>query len=161
MGLVPGAVLVAAGFAQRPAPVTRSIGSAFAVAGLSTVVALGWVAAHPIDRPEEAAISYLDRHAERGDTAVVVLGAANVIRDARLEAPYPFLWSLPARVRDADLSTLDGLLRSDGRPEWVLVAHRSVRDWGLDFSTARAELEADYEQVAVAGKFTIYRRLAG
>jgi hypothetical protein len=159
MGLVPGAVLVAAAFAQRPAPVTRSIGAAFAVAGLSTVATIGWVAAHPIDRPEEEAIGYLHEHAQRGDTAVVVLGAANVIRDAHLEAPYPYLWSLPARVRDADLSTLDGLLRSDERPEWVLVAHRSVDDWELDFSTAQAELDADYEQVTRAGKFTIYQRI--
>ena len=159
MGLVPGAVLVAAAFAQRPAPVTRSIGVAFAVAGISTVAVLCWVAAHPIDRPEEEAIGYLDQHAERGDTAVVVLGAANVIRDVHLQATYPYLWSLPARVRDADLSTLTGLLRSDERPEWVLVAHRSVRAWDLDFSTAQSELDAEYDDVTTAGKFTIYRRV--
>jgi hypothetical protein len=160
MGLVPGAVLVAAAFAQRPAPVTRSIGAAFVVAGISTAASLGWVAVHPIDRPEEQAIDYLDAHAERGDTAVVVLGAANVVREAHLEAPYPYLWSLPARVRDADLADLVGLLRSDRRPEWVLVAERSVRDWELDFSSAQAELDADYDQVAEAGKFTIYRLAA-
>ena len=41
MGLVPGAVLAAAAFAQRPAPVTRSIGISFALAGVSSVAALG------------------------------------------------------------------------------------------------------------------------
>ena len=51
--------------------------------------ALGWVAAHPIDRPEEQAISYLDDHADRGDSAVVVLGAANVVRDARPRRVVP------------------------------------------------------------------------
>ncbi len=158
MGLVPGAVLVAAAFAQRPAPVTRSIGGALALAGLSGAAVIGWVATHPIDRPEEAAITYLDQHAAEGDTAVVVLGAANVVHDAGLDAPYPYLWSLPARVRDADLSTLDGLLRSPQRPRWVLVAERSVDDWDLDFTKTRAELEADYDRVARAGKFTIYRR---
>ena len=55
--------------------------------------------------------------------------------------------------------TLTGLLRSDERPEWVLVAHRSVRDWDLDFSTAQAELDAEYDDVTTAGKFTIYRRV--
>ena len=65
-GLVPGVVLVAAAFAQRPAPVTRSIGGALALAGLSSAVGLGWVAAHPIDRPEQPAIAYLDDHAEPG-----------------------------------------------------------------------------------------------
>ena len=158
MGLVPGAVLMAASFAQRPAPVTRSIGGSLALAGISSAAVLGWVATHPIDRPEEQAIAYLEDHAKQGDSAVVVLGAANVIRDAGLEAAYPYLWSLPARVRDADLATLDGLLESDGRPIWVVVAHRSVDDWELDFSQAQAVLDADYDEVETAGKFTIYRR---
>ena len=158
MGLVPGAVLFAAAFAQRPAPVTRSIGISFALAGVSSVAALGWVAAHPIDRPEEPAIAYLDAHAHPGDTAVVVLGAANVIHDADLETPYPYLWSLPARVRDADLATLDGLLQGDARPAWVLVARRSLDDWELDFGRAQQLLDAEYDEVAQAGKFTIYRR---
>ncbi|HCB03829.1 MAG TPA: hypothetical protein DEQ43_06210, partial [Nocardioides bacterium] len=160
MGLVPGAVLIAAAFAQRPVPVTRSIGIAFVIAGLSTVAAIGWVLVHPIDRAEESAITYLDAHADPGDSAVVVFGAANVVHDAQLDAPYPYLWSLPARVRDADLSTLVGLLRSDDRPTWVLVARSSVEAWDLDFSTAQSELDQDYEQVTKAGKFTIYQRTA-
>jgi hypothetical protein len=160
MGLVPGAVLFAAAFAQRPTPVTRSIGAAFAVAAVSAVIVIGWVAVHPIDRTEQEAIAYLDDHARPGDTGVVVFGAANVVHDAHLVSPYPYLWSLPARVRDADLGTLEGLLQSPERPRWVLVAKRSVDDWRLDFTTAQAELDADYEQVAKAGKFTIYR-LAG
>ncbi len=158
MGLVPGAVLVAAAFAQRPAPVTRSIGGAFALAGISTLAVIGWVGLHPIDRPEEEAIDYLDSQAEPGDTALVVLGAANVVHDADLRAPYPYLWSLPARIRDADLATLNGVLTGPEQPRWVVVAHRSVAVWGLDFATTRAHLDADYDEVAEAGKFTIYRR---
>jgi hypothetical protein len=158
MALVPGAVLFAAAFAQRPAPVTRSIGISLALAGVSSAAAVVWVAAHPIDRPEEEAIAYLDDHAQRGDSAVVVLGAANVVHDAHLRADYPYLWSLPARVRDADLATLDGLLQGGQQPTWVVVARRSVDDWELDFTTAQAVLDADYDEVDTAGKFTIYRR---
>jgi hypothetical protein len=158
MGLVPGAVLVAASFAQRPAPVTRSIGVSLALAGLSTAVALGWVAAHPIERPEAKAIAYLDAEAAPGDSAVVVLGAANVLRDPALRSSYPYLWSLPARVRDRDLSTLDGLLTGPDRPRWVVVAYGSLDDWHLDFSRTQAALDTDYDRVAEAGKFTIYRR---
>jgi 4-amino-4-deoxy-L-arabinose transferase-like glycosyltransferase len=160
MGLVPGAVLFAASFAQRPAPVTRSIGISLALAGVSSVATLSWTAATPIDRHEQPAIAYLEDHAQRGDSGVVVLGAPNVIRDAGLEAPYPYLWSLPARVRDADLATLDGLLESESRPTWVIVARGSVDFWELDFSRAQALLDADYEKVDTAGKFTIYRRTA-
>lgn len=158
MGLVPGAVLFAASFAQRPAPVTRSIAGAFAVAGISTLVVVGWVAVHPIDRTEQEAIGYLDDHARRGDSAVVVFGAANVVRDTHLESAYPYLWSLPARIRDADLATLDGLLESDERPTWVIVARRSLDDWDLDFTRAQRVLDADYDKLTKAGKFTIYRR---
>jgi hypothetical protein len=158
MGLAPGAVLIAAAFAQRPAPVTRSIGGALALAGLSAAITIGWVTARPIDRPEAKAIAYLDAHAEKGDTVVVVLGAANVVRDAGLHASYPYLWSLPARVRDADLATLDGLLSGSEQPRWVIVAYRSLDDWHLDFSTTQAALDADYQRVAEAGKFTIYQR---
>jgi hypothetical protein len=158
LGLVPGAVLFAAAFAQRPAPVTRSIGISLALAGISSAAALGWVGTHPIDRPEEPAIAYLDVHAHPGDSAVVVLGAANVIRDAGLHAAYPYLWSLPARVRDADLADLEGLLRGADRPTWVLVARKSVADWDLDFTEAQALLDTDYDDVVTAGKFTIYRR---
>jgi hypothetical protein len=81
-----------------------------------------------------------------------------VVHDADLDAPYPYLWSLPARIRDADLDTLEGLLNSPGRPEWVVVAHGSVDDWGLDFTVVQTELDADYDEVTKAGKFTIYRR---
>ena len=160
MGLVPGAVLFAAAFAQRPAPVTRSIGGALALAGVSAAAALGWTIASPLERDEQPAIAYLDAHAHRGDSAVVVFGAANVVRDAHLTSPYPYLWSLPARVRDADLATLDGLLESDERPRWVIVAHGSVIDWELDFTRTQDLLDADYEKVDEAGKFTIYRLTA-
>jgi len=158
MGLVPGVVLLAAAFAQRPAPVTRSIGISFVLAGLSSAIAIGWVLAHPIERPEDRAIGYLDAHASDGDTGVVVLGAPNVLREADLRAPYPYLWSLPARVRDADLETLEAVLRSDDRPTWVLLAERSVGDLGLDLTEAQAELDERYERVTKAGKFTVYRR---
>ena len=60
MGLVPGAVLFAAAFAQRPAPVTRSIGGSLALAGVSSVAALGWVGRAP-DRPARGAGDRLPR----------------------------------------------------------------------------------------------------
>lgn len=157
-GLVPGAVLVAAAFAQRPAPVTRSIGLALGAAGLSTAIAVGWVWTHPIERSEAPVVAWLDEHAEPGQSAVVVLGAANVLRDTGLHGAYPYLWSLPARVLDPDLSTLDEVLEED-RPEWVLVVRFSLGTWELDFTDADELLDRAYEKVTKAGKFTVYRRL--
>ena len=63
MGLVPGVVLVAAAFASGRRRSRAASAAAFALAGLSSAGVIGWVAVHPIDRPEEAAIAYLDEHA--------------------------------------------------------------------------------------------------
>ena len=40
----------------------------------------------------------------------------------------------------------------------MIVAHGSVDIWELDFTQAQAVLDADYDEVDTAGKFTIYRR---
>ena len=40
----------------------------------------------------------------------------------------------------------------------MVVARRSIDDWELDFTKAQAVLDADYDEVDTAGKFTIYRR---
>ena len=65
MGLVPGAVLFAAAFAQRPAPVTRSIGGALALAGVSTSPRWAGSRRTRSTGREEPAIAYLDGHAQR------------------------------------------------------------------------------------------------
>lgn len=161
MGLVPGVVLLAAAFAQRPAPVTRSTAAAYAVAGLSSVLVLAWVVVHPIARPELAAADWLEAHAAPGDTAIVVFGGANVLREAGLDSPYPYLWSLPARVRDPDLTELTDLVTSARRPDWVVVAYGALGAWGMDRDGLRASLGAGYEQVATVERFTVYRSDAG
>jgi hypothetical protein len=58
-------------------------------------------------------------------------------------------------VRDADLASLNGVLKS-GSAIWVLVATRSVDDWDLDFSRTQAVLDERYDEVDTAGKFTVY-----
>ena len=40
----------------------------------------------------------------------------------------------------------------------MIVARRSIDDWELDFTNAQQVLDADYDEVDTAGKFTIYRR---
>lgn len=161
MGLVPGVVLLAAAFAQRPAPVTRSTAAAYAVTGLSSVLVLAWVVVHPIARPELAAADYLEAHAAPDDTAVVVFGAANVLRETGLDSPYPFLWSLPARVRDPDLTDLVGLVGSARRPDWVVVAYGALGTWGMDRDALRSALDDGYDEVATVERFTVYRAADG
>ena len=91
------------------------------------------------------------------DAAVVELMATTGVSGARMTGGG-FGGSAIALVRDADLATLNGLLESDRRPTWVIVAPGSLVAWDLDFTTAQAVLDADYDEVDTAGKFTIYRR---
>ena len=115
MGLVPGLVVLAA--AVRPGEP-----SPYPLAGRGVRLhgrappwpSCCWVLVHPIERPEEPAIAYLDEHARPGDTAVVAFGAPNILQGAGLQSPYPQLWSLPARVRDPQARELADVLDRAG-----------------------------------------------
>ena len=80
--------------------------------------------------------------------------------------PTLFRWRYSDRLllavawTGAALSALTVLGVVQLAPTWVLVAHRSVSDWELDFTMAQHVLDSDYDEVAKAGKFTIYRRSA-
>ena len=138
MGLVPGLVLLAAAAAQASPRRTRGCVAAYAYTACSTVAVLGWVLVHPIERPEEPAVAYLDAHARPGDTAVVAFGAPNILQGAGLQSPYPDLWSLPVRVRDPRPGELSDVLTGPDRPTWLVVAGRSLGTWGIDGAAANA-----------------------
>ncbi|MFC7492904.1 MULTISPECIES: hypothetical protein [unclassified Nocardioides] len=159
MGLVPGLVLLTAAACQRPLPGRRALAAAYAVMALSAASTLVWVAVQPIDRPEQPAIDWLDAHAEAGDTAVVAFGAPNILEATGLRSPYADLWSLPVRVRDPELVDLTALLRSDERPDWVVVAGRSLGSWGIDATNADPVLAENYDRATSTGEWTIWREV--
>jgi hypothetical protein len=163
MGLVPGLVLLAAATASTSAATGprrsgRTIATAYGYAACSTLVVIGWVHAHPIDRPEAPVTSYLNEHARPGDTAVVAFGAANALRTTGLESPYAHLWSLPVRVRDPELHGLADVLAGPDAPTWLVVSGRSLNSWGVDGAAAKPYLRARYDKAATAGRFTVYHR---
>jgi hypothetical protein len=157
MGLIPGMVLLAAAAAQRPPSHRRPLTIAYGAAAASTVVALVWVAIHPIDRRETPVVDYLDAHARPGDTAIVAFGGANILQATGLPSPYPDLWSLPVRVHDPDLEQLTSILAGPDAPTWLVVSGTSLATWGVDATTADAYLHDNYTPVTTAGDFTIYR----
>ena len=62
MGLVPGLVVLPAAASAQVSPRRSRFSAgrrAYAYTACSTVAVLGWVLVHPIERPEESAISYL------------------------------------------------------------------------------------------------------
>jgi hypothetical protein len=155
MGLVPGLVLLAAAAAQRP-PRQRSLRAAYGFAAVSTVAAIGWIVVNPIDRPEAPVISYLEEHARPGDTGVVAFGGANILEAAGLESPYPYLWSLPVRVRDAELHDLARVLAGPEPPTWLVVSGAQLASWGIDDAAAEKYVDERYTVATTAGRFTIY-----
>ncbi len=67
-----------------------------------------------------------------GDTLVSVFGLAQTNEEAGLPSPYPYLWSLTARVQDPHLTQLIALLEGPSRPTWYVQwsrPHFPLRDW--------------------------------
>ncbi len=157
MGLVPGLVVLSAAAARRGLA-ARGVRAAYGFAGVSALVAIGWVAVNPIDRPEEPAIAYLEEHAEPGDTGVVAFGGANILEAAGLESPYQYLWSLPVRVRDPDLEELADVLAGPDAPTWLVSSGPTLASWGIEGDAAEHLLEARYDLAADLGRFSVYHR---
>ncbi|TSD58635.1 hypothetical protein [Aeromicrobium piscarium] len=68
-----------------------------------------------------------------GDSIVVFPYGANIAYASGLDTPYPYLWMLPAIVRDTDLSTLGGLIRGENPPTWLVLTTQPDRwpNYGL------------------------------
>jgi hypothetical protein len=137
--LVPGALLATALASAR----VRARLVPLMVA--STVVALvGWGAWNLAGQQE------LDEHdtgvalrdaAEPGDTLVVFGGRADLQLETGLRSPYPYLWSLPMRALDPDLTRFRALVDGSDAPTWV------VEWWPFDTWTAKGEeLRRDVEE---------------
>lgn len=128
--LLPAAVLAAGVLAGGPRP-SRAV---LAVAVLSGALAAVVVATPFVSsRHDEAGlVSWLAAAARPGDTALVTYGHANIVEAAGLApSTYPYLWSLPLRVRDPHVRLLVHDLSGASRPTW-LVEWNSLDSWGLD-----------------------------
>jgi hypothetical protein len=156
--LVPGlALVVATAFGEGAW--TRGRWLLLAPVVASTIVVLALEGAHPPPRPVEdaAVIAYLRSHAAEGATAVVAFGDPTLLYGAGLSSPYPYLWSLPVRVRDPDLTLFTRLLQPLSRPDWIVVAGTSTSSWGIDGSRADRQLARNYKQVFRAADYRVWR----
>ncbi len=155
IGLIPGLVVLAAAAAQR-GPTTPSLRAAYGFAAVSSLVVIAWVVVHPIDRPEEPAIAYLEAHAQPGDTIVVGFGGANIVEAAGLDSPYRYLWSLPVRVRDPGLAELADVLAGPDAPTWLVSSGPTLASWGIDDGAAEEYVDARYTLAVDLGRFSVY-----
>lgn len=141
--LVPPAALVAALLAPRASrwgTVTRctvaaTVASAVVGAGVGIVLEASATAQVAVGR-------YVGAAAQPDDTAFVTWGHAEVLHHGGLTSPYPYLWSLPARVLDPDLELLVELLRGPEAPTW-LIELDSFDAWGIDDHGRLADAVAD------------------
>ena len=125
------------------------------------VTAVVWVhqAAAPIPVTSDAQVaSYLRDHARPGDGVVVGSGHADIVAGSGLDSPYENLWSLPVRTRDPHLVVLGRVMAGATAPRWVVVQGKSLDSWGIDASTAQAELRRDYVEKTIYGGWHVWKR---
>jgi 4-amino-4-deoxy-L-arabinose transferase-like glycosyltransferase len=133
--LVPAAALGAGLVADRPSAATWARRcAALAVSASLVASCVGAVLGAAPGAPEASVQTmghWLHRSAHRGDTVVVTYGHANVVLESGLVSPYPYLWSLPTRVRDPRLELLTRTLSGPRAPTWV-VEWNDFDSFGLD-----------------------------
>lgn len=83
-----------------------------------------------------------------GDSLMVTYGHPNLVLYSGLRTPYPYLWSLPLRVRDPRLHRMVGTLQGNRAPTW-LVEWDDLDAWRIDAHGRLAgAVAAGYHRVA-------------
>ena len=83
---------------------------------------------HVTGRSESPHATYTGRAvgevAQPDDTIVVLYGVPEIVRASGLDSPYPYLWSLPVRTLDPELTLLRATVQGDDAPEWIVQRER-------------------------------------
>lgn len=160
-GLVPGIVVLLA--LVRPTPRWRMVlTGCLAYALLAGAVVWVQHATTPVPvSDDDRVVTYLRGHAAPSDGVVVAFGHPDIVAASGLESPYPYLWSLPVRVRDPRLRQLGTVMTGSGAPRWVVVAGESLASWGLDADAAQRILEAHYVEQVSFGDWHVWQHRDG
>ena len=153
-GLVPGLVLLTVAAAQTPVRAWWPVLVAAAACLCSSLVTMGGTAVGPAT-PDAAIATYIHDHARSRDSLVVCFGHPDIIWDAGLQSPYPWLWSLPVQVKDHRLTRLSAVLQGPSRPTW-LVVRGHLADWGVAPRAGWRVIHRDFHVVKRVGTSTIY-----
>ena len=161
VGTVPGLLLLLALVLRagvgRHTPRAALVAVALVAVTTSTLVGQAAYAVRPPQRgvDEQAVVDYVRSHHDRPATGVVAFGSVDILRAAGLSSPYQYLWSLPVRVRDPDLSQLESVLRGADRPSWIVRQGASLASWGIDAAIADRILHRYYEVVFTSGDWQV------
>lgn len=159
IGLLPGIVLLTAAALRSPAgPGHRTLALVVTYAVLAAVVSWSIHANETVPTSDDTVTSaYLRDHARPCDTVVVAFGHADIVHDSGLASPYPYLWALPAFVRDPRLLALDRLLVSPAAPQWF-VAGGDLSLWGPPGAALQRVVDRHYVPVLHTTRWTLLRR---
>ena len=156
VGLFPGLVLAAAILASRTGRLGLAARTVIAYAAVvALVTALIALLLSPPTHEGLPAATWLEQHAQPGDTATLLYGAPHILQAAGLDSPYAQLWSLPVRVRDPKLAQLTAVLHGPDAPDWLL-ASNDLETWGVSSAPAFAEVTARYEFITTVDGYTVY-----
>ena len=162
IGLVPGLVLLVVAVARHRPGLQAVVAVVLAYAAWS---GLTFGRDHPGLNQEQQenvdAAAYLAEHARPGDTGVVAYGVPSILQKAGVRSPYPYLWSLPVRVRDPDLVRLAGVMRGPDRPTWLVVSGPNLDTWAVDAGRAQQELDTRYRLVGSVGRWRFFHVVQG
>lgn len=160
IGLVPALALASAQLATH-APARLLVRAAVGFVIASAVTAPVFAAASggsTVNPTEQGVTQYLRDAGDEQDTGVVAYGHANVLEESGLEPGYRYLWSLPMRVLDPELSQLVSALGGSERPTWF-VAWEPLNSWDIDRGgRLSSAIEEHYREAAVVCGIRIYVR---
>lgn len=111
----------------------------------------------PVDAPGAGAGAVIGASAEPGDTVMALYGDPSIVRASGLTSPYPYLWTLPIRVRDPQFELVDEVLSGPDAPTWIVVTKR-VAGWQLDVPHLEQVFAERYVLVRRACGMGIYLR---
>jgi hypothetical protein len=151
VALAAGAVAAAGPFSR----VGRWAGALAGVVAASAAVALTVTLIHPTPAPGAVVGTALAGSAQPGDTVLSAFGDADILRATGMTSPYPYLWSLPSRTLDPDMTLLRGLLAGPDAPTWIVVrGHQTMAR--LSDHGAAAMIESRYRVVGEVCGRSIY-----
>ncbi|RNL64315.1 hypothetical protein EFK50_07250 [Nocardioides marmoriginsengisoli] len=149
------AVALSAGVLAAAAP--RIVRPVVGLVALSGLIAGTTVIFSPTPTPGTEIGRALDAVARPGDTVISAFGDADILRVTGMRSPYPYLWSLPSRVRDPEMTLLRGVLTGPDAPAWIVVRGPGT-ETRLKRRGAMAEITDRYRKVGTVCERNIYLR---
>lgn len=131
---VPALTMAVALAAPVPTLSGRTMRIGVVLAAVSSVASMVLAVNAPFleyPREESAMGKWLGAAAEPHDTGLVLFGKGDVLYDAGLASPYPYLWSLLVRTLDPDLHRMVATLSGPDAPTWV-IEWSPPNNWNLD-----------------------------